>query len=52
MKYFKEDLDGLIAAKIELYPNEKRPIISAKLENIGSTQYNVTAAFARLGVLH
>ena len=24
MKYFKEDLEGLIKAKLELYPNEKK----------------------------
>jgi len=52
MKYFKEDLDGLIKAKLELYPNEKKPIISAKLENINSDQYRVTASFARQGQLH
>jgi hypothetical protein len=52
MKWLKEDLDGLIKAKLELYPNEKKPIISAKLENIGSEQYRVTATFARQGQLH
>ncbi len=52
MKHFKEDLDGLIKAKLELYPNEKKPIISAKLENIDSSQYRVTASFARQGQLH
>lgn len=52
MEYFKEDLDGLIKAKLELYPNEKKPIISAKIENIDSNQYRVIAAFARDGVLH
>jgi len=52
MSYFKEDLDGLIKAKMELFPNEKKPIISAKIKNIGSTEYQVTAAFARRDVLH
>ena len=52
MKWLKEDLDGLIKAKLELYPNEKKPIISARLENLGPEQYRVTAAFARQGQLH
>ena len=52
MKYFKEDLDGLIKAKLELYPNEKKPIISARIENISSDQYRVTASFARQGRLN
>jgi len=52
MEHFKEDLDGLIQAKLDIYPNEKRPIVSAKIENIDSTQYRVTAAFARQGALH
>ena len=52
MKYFKEDLDGLIKAKLNLFPNEKRPIISAKVENINFTQYRLTASFAKKGILH
>ncbi len=52
MKWFKEDLDGLIQAKLDLYPDENKPIISAKLENIDSGQYQVTASFARHGQLH
>ncbi len=52
MKHFKEYLDGLITTKLELYPNEKKPIISAKLENIDSGQYRVTASFARQGQFH
>ena len=52
MKYFKEDLDGLIKAKLALYPNEKKPIISARIENISSDQYRVTASFARQGRLN
>jgi hypothetical protein len=52
MKYFKEDLEGLIKAKLELYPNEKRSIVSAKLENIDSAKYRVTASFASHGILH
>jgi hypothetical protein len=52
LKWFKADLDGLIKAKLDLYPNEKKPIISAKLENIDSVQYRVTASFARQGQLH
>jgi hypothetical protein len=52
IEYFKEDLDGLIKAKLELYPNEKRPIMSAKIENINSEQYRVIASFARQSILH
>ncbi len=52
MEYFKKDLEGLIKAKLELYPNEKKPIISAKLENFDSGKYRVTASFARQGILH
>lgn len=52
MVYFKEDLKGLIKAKLELYPNEKNPIISAKVENVDSGKYRVTASFAKLGKLH
>ena len=52
MQHFKEDLDGLIKAKLELYPNEHKPIVSAKIENINSEQYRVTALFARDGILH
>jgi hypothetical protein len=52
MRYFKEDLDGLIKAKLKLYPNEKRPIISAKIENINLEQYRVIASFARQSILH
>jgi hypothetical protein len=52
IEYFKEDLDGLIKAKIELYPNEKRPIISAKIENLNDKQYRVTASFARMESFH
>ena len=52
MKNFKEDLDGLIRAKLALYPNEKKPIISARIENISSDQYRVTASFARQGRLN
>jgi len=51
MKWFKEDLDGLIQAKQDLYPDEKKPIISAKIENINSSQYRVTASFAGCGQL-
>ncbi len=52
IKFFKEDLDGLIKAKLELYPNEIKPIIPARLENIDSNQYRVTASFGRQGTLH
>jgi hypothetical protein len=52
MRYFKEDVDGLIKAKLELYPNEKKPIISAKIKNISPTEYQVTAAFARRDAVH
>ncbi len=52
MKWLKKDIDGLIKAKIDLYPDEKKAIISAKLKNVGSGQYQVTAAFARPGQLH
>ena len=47
IKYFEEDLNGLIDAKIDLFPNEKRQIVSAIIENINSKEYKVTAAFAR-----
>ncbi len=47
IKYFEEDLKGLIDAKIDLFPNETKPIVSAIIENINSKQYRVTAAFAR-----
>ena len=52
MIYFKEDLKGLIKAKLALYPNENKPIVSAVLENVGSSHYRVTASFAKKGVLH
>ena len=48
IKYFEEDLDGLIKAKEDLFPNEQKPIVSAKIENINSTQYRVIASFARV----
>ncbi|MCF6202954.1 MAG: hypothetical protein L3J59_04670 [Methylococcaceae bacterium] len=47
IKYFEEDLNGLIDAKIDLFPNETKQIVSAIIENINSKQYRVTAAFAR-----
>jgi len=47
IKYFEEDLNGLIDAKIDLFPNENRQIVSALIENINSKEYKVTAAFAR-----
>lgn len=52
MKWLKEDLDGLIKAKNDLYPNEKRPIITAKMENTNTGKYKVTASFARMERLH
>jgi hypothetical protein len=52
IKYFEMDLNGLIDAKIELFPNEKRPIVSAKIENINSDEYRVIAAFARKETTH
>ena len=52
IKYFEMDLNGLIDAKIELFPNENRPIVSAKIENINSDEYRVTAAFARKETTH
>ncbi|EIC23010.1 hypothetical protein [Thiorhodovibrio frisius] len=52
MKWLKEDLNGLMQAKVELYPNEIRPIVSAHLKNIETDQYEVTASFARQGQLH
>jgi len=52
MECLKEDLNGLMSAKIDLFPNEKRPIISAKIENLDEKQYRVTASFARLDGLH
>ena len=50
IKYFEMDLNGLIDAKIDHFPNEKRPIVSAKIENINSDEYRVTAAFARKAI--
>ncbi len=47
IEYFEIDLNGLIDAKIDLFPHENKEIISAKIENINSDQYRVTAAFAR-----
>ena len=43
----KKDLNGLMAAKLKLYPTEKKPIISAQLENLDDVHYRVTATFAR-----
>ena len=48
IKYFEEDLNGLIKAIVDLFPNEIKPIVSAKIENISSDQYRVTASFARV----
>lgn len=47
MDHFKQDLNGLMAAKLKLYPTEKKPIISAQLENLDDVHYRVTATFAR-----
>ena len=47
MEHFKQDLNGKIAAKLKLYPTEKKPIISAQLENLDDVRYRVTATFAR-----
>ena len=47
IKYFEMDLNGLIEAKKDLFPNENRPIVSANIENINSDEYRITAAFAR-----
>ena len=52
MKWFKVDINGLIQAKLKLYPNVKKPIVSAQLKNVGSNRYEVTASFARQGKLH
>ena len=52
IKYFEMDLNGLIEAKIVLYPNEKKKIVSALIENINSDQYRITAAFARKETIH
>ncbi len=52
IKYFKEDFSGLIEAKIDLFPDEKKQIVSATLDNISSSQYRVIAAFARKAVIH
>jgi len=46
IEYFEMDLNGLIDAKIDLFPNENEAIVSAKIENLNSKQYKVTAAFA------
>ena len=47
IKYFEIDLNGLIEAKINLFPDDNYPIVSAEIENINSDQYRVTAAFVR-----
>ncbi len=52
IKYFEMDLNGLIDAKLDLFPNESKPIVSAKIENINSDKYRVTAAFARKAPIH
>lgn len=52
MRWLKEDLDGLIKAKLDLYPNEKKPIVSAWVENMGPKQYKVTASFSRQSESH
>ena len=52
IKHFEMDLNGLIDAKIDLFPNENKPIVSAKIENINSDEYRVTAAFARKERIH
>ena len=52
IRYFEMDLNGLIDAKIDLFPNENRPIVSAKIEKINSDEYRVTAAFAEKETTH
>ena len=52
IKYFEMDLNGLIDAKIDLFPNENKPIVSATIKNINSNQYRITAAFARKEAIH
>ena len=52
IEYFEMDLNGLIDAKIELFPNVKKQIVSAIIENISSDQYRVTAAFSREEAIH
>lgn len=51
MKWFRIDLDGLIKAKLDLYPEHKMPIVSASLENVDKGQYRVRVTFARPGQL-
>ena len=46
------DLNGLVEAKIDLFPDHNNPIVSAKIENINSDEYKVTAAFARKKPTH
>jgi len=38
---------NLIEPKINLFPDDNYPIVSAEIENINSDQYRVTAAFVR-----
>ncbi len=52
VEYFEIDLNGLIEAKIDLFPDVKKRIISAVIENIDSNQYRITAAFARKNANH
>lgn len=48
IKYFEEDLNGLIKAKVDIFPNEIKPIVSAKIENISSDKYRVIASFEKV----
>ena len=52
IKNLEMDINGLIEAKIELFPTVNKQIISAIIENIDSDQYRVTAAFARDEAVH
>ncbi len=47
IKYFEMDLNGLMKAKVDLYPNVKKTIVTAQVENINSDQYRIIASFSR-----
>ena len=46
LKYLKEDIEGLIKAKNDLFPNVKLPIVKAIIELDKVNEYKVTAAFS------
>ena len=47
VKLLKEDMQELIRAKNELFPDISYPIVNAKIENNNNEEYKVFAAFLR-----